>query len=115
MSAPICDKGQKLFERRAKAATDRITFHKDVTKAVKNAKRRVHVERLVTYCEEALAKALSKNEQLHELAQKTSDLESVNAETLPKTMKVSRVQGSTQTSAPTLKGYHNCQIRLPKR
>ena len=80
MSAPICQKGQKVFESRAKVEADLKNFHKDVTKKVNNAERRVRVERLVTYCEEAMPKAFSKNERLLELAQKTSGPESIKAD-----------------------------------
>ena len=38
-----------------------------------NSERRVRVERLVTYCDELMSKAFSKNEQLLELAKKTND------------------------------------------
>ena len=80
MSDPVHEKVQKLFESRAKAESDLNKIQKEVTEAVSNAERRVRIERLVTYCEEAMTKAFSKNEQLLELAKKTSDPASVKAD-----------------------------------
>ena len=80
MSDPVHEKVQKLFESRAKAEADLIKIQREVTEAVSNAERRVRIERLVTYCEEAMTKAFSKNEQLLELAKKTSDPTSVKAD-----------------------------------
>ena len=68
---------QNLFDSRAKTETDQNKFQEDVTEAVNNAERRVCVEQLVTYCEEAMTKAFSKNEQLLDLVTKTSDPASV--------------------------------------
>ena len=73
MSDPVHEKVQKLFESRAKAEADLNKIQGEVAEAVNNAERRVRIERLVTYCEEALTKAFSKNEQLLEHAKKTSD------------------------------------------
>ena len=80
MSDPVHEKVQKLFESRAKTEADLNKIQKEVTEAVSNAERRVRIERLVTYCEEAMTKAFSKNEQLLELARKTSDPASVKAD-----------------------------------
>ena len=80
MSDPVNEKVQKLFERRAKTEADLNKTQREVTEAVNDAERRVRIERLVTYCEEAMTKAFSKNEQLFELAKKTSDPASVKAD-----------------------------------
>ena len=80
MSDPVHKKVQKLFESRAKAEADLNKTQRNVTEAVNNAERRVRVERLVNHCEEALTKAFAKNEQLLELAKKTSDPASVRAD-----------------------------------
>ena len=80
MSDPVHEKVQKLFDSRAKAEADLNKIQREVTEAVNNAERRVRIERLVTYCEEAMTKAFSKNEQLLELAKKTSDPASVKAD-----------------------------------
>ena len=80
MANPVQEKVQNLFDSRAKAETDLNKCQKDVTQAVNNADRRVRVERLVTSCEEALIKALAKNEQLLELAKKTNDPATVTAD-----------------------------------
>ena len=66
-----------MFESRTEAEADPNKLQRDVTEAVNNAERRIRVERLVTYCEEAMTKASTKNEQLIELATETSDLASV--------------------------------------
>ena len=73
MPDPVNEKVQRLFDSPAKAKTDQNKFQKDVTEAVNNAERRVCNEQLVTNCEEAMTKAFSKNEQLLEIATKTSD------------------------------------------
>ena len=80
MSDPVHKKVQKLFESRAKAEADLKKTQRNVTEAVNNAERRVRVERLVNHCEEAFTKAFAKNEQLLELAKKTSDPASVRAD-----------------------------------
>ena len=80
MSDPVHEKVQKLFESRAKAEADLNKAQRDVTEAVNKAERRVRVERLVTYCEEVMTKAFSKNEQLLELAKRTSDPASVKTD-----------------------------------
>ena len=80
MSDPVHEKVQKLFESCAKAEADLNKTQRDVTEAVNNAERRLRVERLVTHCEEALTKAFAKNEQLLEVAKKTSDPASVRAD-----------------------------------
>ena len=80
MSDPVHEKVQKLFESRAKAEADLNKIQREVTEAVNNAERRVRIERLVTYCEEAMTKAFSKNEQLLELAKKTSNPAFVKAD-----------------------------------
>ena len=66
-----------MFESRTEAEADPNKLQRDVTEAVNNAERRIRVERLVTYCEEAMTKASTKNEQLIELDTETSDLASV--------------------------------------
>ena len=80
MSDTVHEKVQKLFESRAKAEADLNKIQREVTEAVNNAERRVRIERLVTYCEEAMTKAFSKNEQLLELAKKTSNPAFVKAD-----------------------------------
>ena len=80
MANPVQEKVQKLFDSRAKAETDLTKCQKDVTEAVNNADRRVRVERLVTFCEEAMLKVFAKNEQLLELAKKTNDPAIVTAD-----------------------------------
>ena len=82
-----------MFESRAKAEADLIKFHKDVKKSVNNTEVSVRVEGLVTYCEDAMAKAFFKNEQPLELAQKTSDPESVKAD-LEKSLNVITAQNN---------------------
>ena len=80
MSDLIHEKLQKLYDSRAKAEADLNRYQKDVTEAVNNADRRVRVERLVISCEEAMTKALAKNEQPLELAKKTNDPATVIAD-----------------------------------
>ena len=80
MSDPVHEKVQKLFESRTKAEAGLNKTQRDVTEAVNNAERSVRVERLVTHCEEALTKGFAKNEQLLELAKKTSDPAPVRAD-----------------------------------
>ena len=52
----------------------------EIIDAVNNSERRVRVERLVTYCDELMTKAFSKNEQLLELTKKTNDPASTSAD-----------------------------------
>ena len=66
MTDPVNEKVQRLFDSRATAEADLNTFQKDVSRS-----------KLLTYCEDAMTKAFSKNEQLLELAKKTSDPGSV--------------------------------------
>ena len=52
----------------------------EIVDAVNNYEREVRVERLVTYCDELMSKAFSKNEQLLELVKKTNDPASTSAD-----------------------------------
>ena len=67
------DKVRKLFESRAKAETELQRLLEKVQDAVENKDRRIRVERLVTFCDEAMTKLFAKHEQLFELAGKTED------------------------------------------
>ena len=67
------EKIQKLQESRLMIETELKWFQKDIIDAVNNSERRVRLERLVTYCNETMAKAFAKNEQLLELAKKSND------------------------------------------
>ena len=69
----MLEKVQKLHDSRLKIETELKKFQRDIIDAVNNSERRVRVERLVTYCNEAMTKAFAKNEQLLELAKKTND------------------------------------------
>ena len=69
-----------MFKNHAKDEADLKKFQREVTEAVNNAERRVRIKCLVTYCEEAMTKAFSKNEQLLELVRTTSDPAPVKAD-----------------------------------
>ena len=73
MTDPMLEKVQKLHDSRLKIETELKKFQKDIIDAVNNSERRVRVERLVTNCNEAITKAVAKNEQLLELAHKSHD------------------------------------------
>ena len=73
MADPVPEKIQKLFDGRLKAETELKKDQSEINDAVNNSERRVRVERLVTYCDEIMSKAFSKNEQFLELAKKTND------------------------------------------
>ena len=73
MADPVQEKVQKCFESRLKAETELTKFQKDIVGAVGNSERRVRVERLVVYCNAAMTKTFTKNEQLLELAKKCNN------------------------------------------
>ena len=80
MADPVPEKIQKLFDGRLKAETELKKVQNEIIDAVNNSERRVRVERLVTYCDELMTKAFSKNEQLLELTKKTNDPASTSAD-----------------------------------
>ena len=80
MTDSVAVKIQKLFDGRLKAETELKEVQNEIVDAVNNSERRVRVERLVTYCDELVSKAFSKNEQLLELAKKTNDPASTSAD-----------------------------------
>ena len=80
MADPVREKIQKLFDGRLKAETELKKVQSEILDALNNSERRVRVERLVTYCDEIMSKAYSKNEQLLELAKKTKDPASTSAD-----------------------------------
>ena len=69
----MLEKVPKLHDSRLKIETELKKFQKDIIDAVNSSERRVRVERLVTNCNDAIAKAVAKNEQLLELAKKSND------------------------------------------
>ena len=80
MADSDAEKIQKLFDGRLKAERELKKVQNEIVDAVNNSERRVRVERLVTYCDELMSKAFSKNEQLLELAKKTNDPASTSAD-----------------------------------
>ena len=80
MADPVPEKIQKLFDNRLEAGTELEKNQYEIIDAVNNSDRRVRVERLVTYCDEFMSKAFSKNEQLLELAKITNDPASTSAD-----------------------------------
>ena len=80
MADSVAEKIQKLFDGRLKAETELKKVQNEIVDAVINSERRVRVERLVSYCDELMSKAFSKNEQLLELAKKTNDPPSTSAD-----------------------------------
>ena len=74
------EKVSKLHDSRTKAEAELNKIQQKLIDAIENAERRVRVDRLVTSCEEALTKAFAKNEQLLELANKSTNPESVKAD-----------------------------------
>ena len=80
MADCVPEKIQKLFDGRLKAETELKKVQNEIIDAVNNSERRVRVERLVTYCDELVSKAFSKNEQLLELVKKTNDPASTSAD-----------------------------------
>ena len=70
MADPVPEKSQKLFDGRLKSETELKNVHSEIIVAVNNSERRFRGKRLVTYCDELITKAFSKNEQLLELAKK---------------------------------------------
>ena len=80
MAEPTSEKVRKLFEGRTKAETELKKIQNEIVDAINNSERRVRVERLVRSCEEAMTKAFAKNEQLLELAKKTTNPNSNSAD-----------------------------------
>ena len=80
MADPVQEKIQKLFEGRLKAEKDFKKFQREIADAVNISERRVRVERLVAYCNEAMTKAISMNEQFLNPAKKTDDSASISAD-----------------------------------
>ena len=66
-----------MHDSRAKAEAELNKIQQKLNDAIGNAERRVRVDRLVTSCEEAMTKAFAKNQQLLELANKSTNPESV--------------------------------------
>ena len=77
MTDRIQNKVTKLHDSRAKAETELNKIQQKLIDAIGNAERRVRIDRLVTSCEEAITKAFAKNEQLLELANKSTNPEAV--------------------------------------
>ena len=77
MTDRMQDKVTKLHYSRAKAETELNKIQQKLIDAIGNAERRVRIDRLVTSCEEAITKAFAKNEQLLELANKSTNPEAV--------------------------------------
>ena len=67
------EKLQKAFESRTKAESDLGSIQKRIVDAVSKPARRVHVERLIVACKEAMVKAFDKNDQLFPFAEKTTE------------------------------------------
>ena len=69
----------KLHDSRAKAEAELNKIQQKLNDAIGNAERRVRGDRLITSCEEAMTKAFAKkNELLLDLANKSTNPESVN-------------------------------------
>ena len=77
MADRMQEKVAKLHDSRAKAEAELNKIQQKLNDAVGNAERRVRVDRLITSCEEAMTKAFAKNEQLLDLANKSTNPESV--------------------------------------
>ena len=78
MADTMQKKVSKLHDSRVKAEAELNKIQQKLNDAIGNAERRVRVDRLVTSCEEAMTKAFAKkNEQLLDLANKSSNPESV--------------------------------------
>ena len=77
MADRMQEKVAKLHDSRAKAEAELKKIQQKLNDAVGNAERRVRVDRLITSCEEAMTKAFAKNEQLLDLANKSTNSESV--------------------------------------
>ena len=77
MADPMKEKVSKLHDSRAKAEAELNKIHQKLNDAIENTERRVRVDRLVTSCEEAMTKAYAKNELLLDLANKSTNPESV--------------------------------------
>ena len=77
MTDRMQDKVTKLHDSRATAETELNKIQQKLIDAIGNAERRVRIDRLVTSCEEAITKAFAKNEQLLELANKSTNPEAV--------------------------------------
>ena len=69
-----------MHENRLKAQTELSSLQQKILVSITNGDRRVRVERLVKNIEDAMTKALTRNEQLITLASKTSDSETVQAD-----------------------------------
>ena len=70
-------KVSKQHDSRAKAEAELNKIQQKLNDTIGIAERRVRVDRLVTSSEEAMTKAFAKNEQLLDLANKSSNPESV--------------------------------------
>ena len=77
MADRIQEKVAKLHDSRAKAEAELNKIQQKLNDAVGNADRRVRVDRIITSCEEAMTKVFAKNEQLLDLANKSTNPESV--------------------------------------
>ena len=77
MADTMRKKVSKLHDSRAKAEAELNKIQQKLNDAIGNAERRVHVDRIITSCEEAMTKAFAKNEQLLDLAKKSTNPESV--------------------------------------
>ena len=77
MADRMQEKVAKLHDSRAKAEAELNKIQQKLNDAVGNAERRVRVDRLITSCEEAMTKAFAKNEQLLDLANKSTNPKSV--------------------------------------
>ena len=73
-------KVSKLHDSRAKAEAELSKIQQKLNDAIGNAERHVRVDRLVTSCKEAMTKAFAKNEQLLDLANKSSNPETVKSD-----------------------------------
>ena len=77
MADRMQEKVAKLHDSRAKAEAELNKIQQKLNDAVGNAERRVRVDRLITSCEEAMTETFAKNEQLLDLANKSTNPESV--------------------------------------
>ena len=77
MADRMQEKVAKLHDSRAKAEAELNKIQQKLNDAVGDAERRVRVDRLITSCEEAMTKTFAKNEQLLDLANKSTNPESV--------------------------------------
>ena len=77
MADRMQEKVAKLHDSRGKVEAELNKIQQKLNDAIGNAERRVRIDRLVSSYEEAMTKAFAKNEQLLDLANKSTNPESV--------------------------------------